>query len=717
MRRAPELNYTESNYTELSYIELSRLARLCGINRSYRDIWGTQHRISDNSLRRALSDLGFAAETAPEIESSIHAIRESYLTRVLEPVRVVIADERPVFVFVNLNSSQLAEPLTWRLTFENGEELSGKLWPSKLVPIARRETSDRQALRFRLGLGTGLPLGYHSFELLLTDGAETTVFARQSLIVTPQSSLPGASPTGADAPETLVTAAFSAEASKPERSWGLSCQLYALRSQQTWGIGDFQALAELTKLAASAGAAFVGISPLHALSLTWPENRSPYSPSSRLLLNPLFISIDWAVEGYQLANSFALHELRDRAALLEEREQIDYQSVATLKLAALRLVFVEVAKRLETDLSYQRFIQQRAEVLAHYAALEEGRTGFPPGFLNFLQWEAHRQLLSVTKLAEQQGLRRGLYLDLALGVDGGGVDARMNSDSLALGMSMGCPPDEFNLQGQQWGLPPFISWKLREQGYRPFIETLRSNMAYAGQVRLDHVMSLFRVYCIPSQTSGTEGVYLRYRFDELLGIVALEAERNGVTVIGEDLGTVPAIVPQQMSARDVLSYKVFWFMRDSEGEFLPAEAYPEKALVTLSTHDLPTLRGFWRGIDWGSKSRLRLFPNSVAEQQGRELRQSERRRLRKMLPQADDSSGEFEQQLFAALTEYLASTPSQLLAVQLEDLMQMSEQMNLPGTVSEYPNWMQRYPQQTTALPELPTWAALVGALERSGRN
>ena len=695
--------------------EQKYLARLYGIVSSYHDVWGTSHSLTEESLLQALGGLGIAATSATEVSESIRQRKIFLLKQVLEPVRVLSATDRPIALFINLPESEIKETFSWSFTLEDGEEASGQFQPSKLSAVAVRSQQQQKFYRYRVGLGAGLPLGYHRFTLIRPD---KTICAEQLVIVVPRK-------------------AFTA-ANETEREWGITCQLYALRSKQSWGIGDFGALRELVQMAAAGGAAFVGLNPLHALCLSRPHERSPYSPSSRTLLNPLYIALE-SCEDFKalppLAREF-VRELGDHALLIEESERVDYGRARDLKLAALVVIFEEFSRAVQVDsdrlVSWQSFRQ------AHHSELEllREKDSLPleierglrerglrsDDFLAFLQWEAHRQLSALQAEALTLGMRYGLYLDLALGVVAHGVDAQLNRELLARGLNMGCPPDDFNLRGQNWGLSPFLPWKLRETGYQPFIAALRGTMRYAGLVRIDHVMSLFRLYCIPQGLEGSQGFYLRYRVRELMGIVALESVRHRCVVVGEDLGTVPAIVQSEMAERGILSYRVFWFMTDGEGRYTSPEVYPRSALVTLSTHDLPALRGFWRGRDLGIKQALQLFPSTELLQTYAARRELERSQLRQIVSDSlnsawgDPTPEDFETALFVALERFLAHTPSALVAVQLEDCAAQIDQPNLPGTVDEHCNWAQRLPFSLRQIEESENWRAVCAIMRETRR-
>jgi (1->4)-alpha-D-glucan 1-alpha-D-glucosylmutase len=344
-------------------------------------------------------------------------------------------------------------------------------------------------------------------------------------------------------------------------------------------------------------------------------------------------------------------------------------------------------------------------------------------FYQWLQWQADVQLERVGLRSLELSLGVGLYGDLAVSVDRGGAEAWAEQDLYALGASIGAPPDDFNLNGQDWGLPPWIPQRLRAAAYAPFIATLRANMRHTGALRIDHVMGLMRLFWIPAQTSAQHGAYVHYPLDDLLGVLALESHRNRCAVIGEDLGTVPDAVREALGRAGVLSCRLLYFERWQDGEFKSPSDYPAQALVAASTHDLPTLAGFWQGHDLELRERLKLYPTEEVHRQQVLTRDRDRARLlaalhrEGLLPDGASldpaAMGQFTAQLGRALHLYLARTPSKVLLVQLEDVLGALDQVNLPGTTEQYPNWRRRLATDLERWPLLPEFTELCSALER----
>lgn len=527
------------------------------------------------------------------------------------------------------------------------------------------------------------------------------------------------------------------------RIWGLTVQLYSVRSQRNWGIGDFSDLAALVDRVAAAGGDFIGLNPLHALFPDNPAHISPYSPSHRAFLNVLYIDVEAVPEfaACMAARSrLASADFQTRLATLRATEVVDYLGVAEAKFEILPLLFAEFKQAGGTrERAFANWRRQQGEALerhARYEALQAhfrktaGAWGWPAwpkeyhdpdaqavtdfatthadavSYSAWLQWIADAQLAAVAAHTKHRGMAIGLYQDLAVGANSGGSEVWSWQSIFAIangGASTGAPPDELNLLGQDWGLPPFVPHRLSAVGYRPFIDILRANMKHAGALRIDHVMGLTRLFWVPPDTPATEGAYVHYAFDALLGLVAHESLRNECLVIGEDLGTVPEGFRERLFEAGILSYHPLIFERYPDGQFrLPADM-PRQALVAASTHDLPTLAGFWRGIDLDVRTRLMLFPSDELRQRLIAEREWDRGRLlwalerEGLLPDgvSKDPAAmpELSPDIIAAIHTYLARSEAMLLVVQPEDLFGLTEQINVPGTLEDqHPNWQRKLP-------------------------
>lgn len=509
------------------------------------------------------------------------------------------------------------------------------------------------------------------------------------------------------------------------RAWGIAVQLYSVRSRRNWGIGDFTDLARLLEFTAAAGGDFVGVNPLHALFPDNPQHISPYSPSQRAFLNPLYIDVE-AVPGFaEQQGRLASADFSARLTSLRAASCVDYVGVAALKDEILKQLFRQQAG--EARQSFATWRAEQGEALAQLARFEAGNQAEDIDYRAWLQWLADTQLATAAACGRRAGLAIGIYQDLAIGANPCGAESRRWSSVFANGAYTGAPPDEINAVGQDWGLPPFSPERLQEAGYAPFIEVLRANMKHAGALRIDHVMGLQRLFWVPAGRKATEGAYVQYPFEEMLGIVIEESQRNQCLVIGEDLGTVPEGFRERMATAGVFSYHPMIFERYPDGNFRrPADIAPH-ALAAVSTHDLPTLRGYWQGIDLTLRARLQLFPHAELCQRLVTERGWDRGRLlwvleqENLLPQGlgKDPSvmPDITTEAVAAVHALLARSPAQLLAIQAEDLLGVLDQANLPGTLEDkHPNWQQRLPV------DLEDWATheraqAVLAAVRSERN
>ncbi|MBV8656073.1 MAG: 4-alpha-glucanotransferase [Candidatus Eremiobacteraeota bacterium] len=541
---------------------------------------------------------------------------------------------------------------------------------------------------------------------------------------------------------------YVAPALKTGRIWAVATQLYALRSQHNWGMGDFTDLQRLATCAGSAGAGAVALNPLHELHPMQPEGCSPYSPSSRRWINPLYVDVTRVPDFHESpeARRFAADEIFDECvARLRASELVDYSGVARLKRAAFELLFTSFHERhLQRPgdaraAAFRGFLRQGGvalERLGVYQALTEffhARDGtfgwlqwpaefrYPEApavarfarehrdrvaFYWYLQWIAAEQLAETAAVARDCGV--GLYLDLAVGVDRNGADAWADQEAILERVSLGAPPDAMNVLGQNWGLPPLSPRTLRAREYAPLAELLAANMRHARILRIDHVMALRRAFWIPLGAQPRDGAYVDYGFEAMLGVVAAESTRHECTIVGEDLGTLPDGFRERMREAATFSSRLLYFERDfHDGRFHPPSAYPELAAASVGTHDLPPLAGWWTGADVALRERIGLFPG---EQSARDAFE-ERRHARWMLIEAferegvadvaeiarlrDDAAAGGTQAVFETLVSaayrYLAKTPARLIVVALEDVLGEAGAVNVPGTTTEHPNWRRKH--------------------------
>jgi (1->4)-alpha-D-glucan 1-alpha-D-glucosylmutase len=522
----------------------------------------------------------------------------------------------------------------------------------------------------------------------------------------------GAAPGRCHQPEALERGA---------RVWGFGVQLYGLRSARNWGIGDFGDLRALAALSARHGAALIGVSPLHA------TEGGPYSPSSRHALNWRYLDVE-AIPGFAASRKaralVASAPFRKRLKALRDAALVDYAGVGRLKLEVLKLLFEDASFKSDS-------LSEGVRAYALFEALRE-KLGSPwqswpkpyrdPAsrevasfkkknlkrirFHEYLQLQARAQLEAVQVYARAHGMPIGLYVDLALGADSGGAEVWADQDTYALEVSSGAPPDEFNPRGQDWGLPPFSPRALRATGCAAFGALLRACMPEGGALRLDHVMALMRLYWIPRGETPERGGYVSYPFRELVAVLARESRRKRCLVVGEDLGTVPKPLRAALDEAGVLSYRPLLFQKDAAGEYCPPSAYPRNALVCASTHDLPSWRGFWAGVDLDLRARHGLAVDPAREKAAREA--DKLALARALAREGLDRSA-------AAAHAFISRTPCKIALVQPEDVFELLEQANLPGSVEQHPNWRRKLPL------ELERWDAdrRLGALYEtmSGRS
>lgn len=520
------------------------------------------------------------------------------------------------------------------------------------------------------------------------------------------------------------------------RVWDLAVQLYSVRSRSNWGHGDFGDLSRLVALAASCGASAIGLNPLHALFPDRAEQASPYAPNSRLYLNPLYIDIE-AVPEFPGAEAAGLAA---EVIALQASDMIAYASVAKAKLSALRLAHAgfRQAAAPERRVDFEAYREQQGEALLRFACFECLRQHYAPQpwpqwpapwckpdrqtlqefraahrdeceFHEFVQWIADRQLQACQDAARRQGLSIGLYIDLAVGIDPLGADAWSLQDTVLADLSIGAPPDEFNPAGQDWGLAPFNPHMVAANDFEPMRQLMRASMRHAGAVRLDHVLGLMRMFLIPHGVGAAAGAYVHYPFEQLLRAIAEESNRLRCIVIGEDLGTVPENFRETLARWGLWTYRVMLFEREHDGRFRPPESYPVEALATFSTHDLPTFRGWLLGHDLRVKLEIGVDAGETAEARGRS-----HEALRAILAERAPAYPGDE---FAAVANFLATTPSNLVVVSLGDVLDVIDQVNIPGTIDQHPNWRRKLPVDVEEIGSLEELRRMAQVFMQAGRG
>ncbi|MGE5088830.1 MAG: malto-oligosyltrehalose synthase [Candidatus Levyibacteriota bacterium] len=722
---------------------LDRLAALQGITLEYDDVWGIRHRVPDASLVALLDAMGLRAATEAECRASIEAIEAERWRSPLAPLVVLPECDGQCRVPLALPAGFDDATLTWRIHGEDGSSHSGTFVPAALAPGERATIDGTTYVVHEIPIEVRLPPGYHRLDVV----SDRAAIADTTLAIAPRS--------------CYLPPALAGEG----KVWGAAAQLYGVRSERNWGIGDYGDLRTLVEQWGRRGGGIVGVNPLHALFPQDAAKASPYSPSSRLYRNVLYVDVE-AIDDFRECDDARMRVrsagFQARLKALRETEFVDYAGVAAAKFEILELLHAHfrsrhVARDSARARSFRAFLRDGGEALFRHALFEAllehlrrddpSLWGWPTWpvayrdpaspacarfaeahadrieYFEYLQWQADLQLAAVGTRSFEIGLDVGLYEDLAVSVDRGGAEAWANQGLYAARASVGAPPDDFNLKGQDWGLPPIVPQRLRAAGYAPYIATLRANMRHSGALRVDHVMGLARLFWVPEGGSPADGAYVRYPFADLLGLLALESQRNRCAVIGEDLGTVPDDVRAPLHDAGVLSYRLLYFERQPAGDFKAPGEHPRQALIAASTHDLPTLAGWWEGRDIAVRAGLGLFPVAQARDAQIVARAQDRARLllalerEGLLPAGATANPvsipEMTAELARAVAIYLARSSAEVMVVQLEDVVGVIDQANLPGTVDEYPNWRRKLPLALELWPDDERFIELTLALSR----
>jgi 4-alpha-glucanotransferase len=671
---------------------LADIAARYGVATDYLDWSGRRIDVPETTVVAVLAACGVPAATEPERAAALTGHDRAHWSRALPPTIVAQAGAQTSF-WAHVTHGQPAEV---RLQLEDGTVRTGiRQLDNFTAPF---DLDGRLIGEASFAVPADLPPGYH--RVLLRSGADETSAA---LIVTPG---------WLGLPDRLGA----------RRSWGLATQLYSVRSRQSWGVGDLTDLTDLAVWSASVhGAGYVLVNPLHAAAPTKPMEPSPYLPTSRRFVNPLYLRVEAIPEFADLRKRSRVRRLRaevqHRAASLDS---IDRDAAWQAKRAALKLIY-RVPRTAGRELAYAAYRDREGTALDDFAtwcALAEKHGGdwhqWPEGvrhpgadgvaafvakhhaavdFHRWLQWLLDEQLAAAQSHAVSAGMPLGIVHDLAVGVHPNGADAWALQDALALGVSAGAPPDEFNQRGQDWSQPPWRSDRLEELEYEPFRAMIRSVLRHAGGVRIDHIIGLFRLWWIPQGQAPTEGTYVRYDHDAMIGIVALEAHRAAALVVGEDLGTVEPWVRDYLRDRGVLGTSILWFELDRDGPGagrapLRAERWREYCLSSVTTHDLPPTAGYLADDHVRLRDSLGLLTRPVDEEFAasdgeRAAWIAELRRVGLLSEGADHDV----EQVVLALHQYLGRTPSRLLGLALTDAIGDRRTQNQPGTTDEYPNW------------------------------
>lgn len=693
--------------------------QLKGIDQQFVDAWGNPATVLDENVKNIINHMGFDASDDDALEAHYQQEEAFHWLSLLAPVSVL--QQAPAYpVEVRLPIDFAADNLIYRITTEKGQQSDHIITAIDFPLLGCQEISDVEFHLYEIELTVELEIGYHRLTLLESGNDEP--MAEMSLIITPSACY---------TPQAML---------EGKKLWGTSVQLYCLKSKTNWGIGDFSDLKTLITNTAASGGDFIGLNPIHALNPSQPQNASPYSPSSRKWLNILYTDITAVAEFKHcdiLQNKMATAGFQSELTLLRDLQWVDYAAVTTLKLQALRDLFATLNDgkiiNKARSLALTEYVAKKGDSLKQHAAYDAlqfkflaenedswGWPAWPENFHSFhsdatqawcdensqeilfwcyCQWITEEQLAEADQLAKSLGMTLGLYRDLAVGVGKSSSEIWANHDLYCENISIGAPPDILGPLGQCWGLPPLSPEQLYKSGYQPFIELLQANMSHCGALRIDHVMALLRLWWVPEGATANAGAYVYYNVYDMLNILALESVRNHCLVIGEDLGTVPEGMDILLKEAGVYSYKVFFFEQAEDGGYISPAHYAAQAMATLSTHDMPTIKGYWHCEDLYLGKDLGLYPDQAVFEQLLVDRVKCKQQILDSLHghgslpinfSKDARVTGMNQQLNFSLQKHLAAGSSALLSLQLEDFLEMEEPVNVPGTSDEYKNWQRK---------------------------
>ncbi len=666
--------------------ELVALARALGVATEFWDWQGAHVSVAAETVRAVLSALDIDVSTPEAVVTSREQVLERAWRRMLPPVVVTRQSWSP-WVPVHIGHGETVR--AWVVLEAGGQRELGQQehW------VQPRVIDGAQVGEATFELPADLPLGWHVLHAR-SEGREATC----DLVVTPDR---------LDLPDALTDEG---------RAWGFMTQLYQVRSQLSWGIGDFGDLADLAVWsAADLGADFVLVNPLHAAEPVGVMEPSPYLPTTRRFVNPLYIRVEDVREvAYMPAAQRQTMEWQgDDARAANDSPELDRDTAWAAKRSALETIH-RLPRTIGRTLAFEVYCAEQGQGLVDFAtwcafAEEHGLpwAAWPAGlrdprsgaveaerrrlvdrvdFYAWLQWVADDQLADAHRAALRAGMRLGVVHDLAVGVHPEGADAWALGATLARGVTVGAPPDAFNQQGQDWSQPPWRPDELAEAGYAPYRDMLRNVLRHAGGVRVDHALGLFRLWWVPQGASPSAGTYVRYDHEALVGILALEAHRAGAFVIGEDLGVVEPWVRGYLRERGVFGTSILWFEKDEHGAPLAPEAWRELCLATVTTHDLPPTAGYLAGVHIDVREKLGLLTRDIDEE--RAVDEADRAQVLAMLgARGLLRAGASETEVVQALHRFLTWTPARLLGVALPDATGERRAINQPGTDEEYPNW------------------------------
>lgn len=724
---------------------LHRLADLAGIEPGFHDIFGRYYETDDAARIALLQGMGLPAASEAEQLESLNQLEERAFGRIAPAAHVINVGDADFGLPLHLHRTP--DRIEWRLLLEDGADTvaDGICSAEDLLPPPEPEIG--VPATHLLPLPTGPSIGYYRLQVFVS-AAGMVHHLESRLIIAPKRGC---------IPEDVIG---------DRKVWGVATQLYSLRRRDDDpGIGGFGHLTQLAKLAGEVGAQFIGLNPLHAGYWANPADASPYSPATRERLNARMIdpfSLP-ELEGPTSSAPLSVGSASDAAEAL-----IDHAAVARALDPLMEQAFsafLSLPPNSKRRRAFKAFCTREGRALQDFALFQALQEHFCPRdssgqrdlsraawwtwdedcrapslkgakkfaktlkdrvtFHCWLQFVADEQLGDAAKACGEAGMAIGLYRDLAVGAGHGSAAVWAMQDAYIEGAGTGAPPDLLNRLGQDWGLAPFNPLGLIDAGFAPFIQAIRSNMQHAGAVRIDHAMGLLHLYCVPPGLSAAEGAYVKMPFKAMLGILALESSRNECLVVGEALGTVPDGFRETLADAGVQSYSVVYFERVEGDLFARPNTYDPRAMVTVGTHDLSTLAGWWSETDLGWRRKLDLYPDQEMRDGEASGRVADRRRLIDALidqglwssePGIDTEDYAYDTAIAAAVHGFAAKTDCRMMTVQMEDLLGIAEQVNLPGTIDEHPNWRQRLPVTVDAVFGGAIAQAIIAAVETEGR-
>ena len=699
---------------------IEKLLYFRGVSAEYLDYFGQRVELPHEHRLKFLTEVGYDVANDEAVAKAVYELDAQPWKSWLKAFNIAHIGESQ-YVELRLNSEEACQFIAYQITTESGELFSGAMICAELPEIGEYYLDGVRYNAHRYELPT-LPLGYHQLLLSNPNRQEQAIVA----VVPPR--------------------CYDLKTDGADSFWGASCQLYTLRSERNWGIGDFTDLKELVECCAGSGMDLLGLNPLHAPNIGEGDFASPYSPSDRRFLNPLYIDPARTPEfegSKAITAQFHSEDFQHRLSSLRDLEYVDYAGVASLKYPVFDALFqhfgrFHIARQTERAKAFERYVLDCGESLERFSQYESlgdfhavglsPATAKTPLFHQYLQWLAHEQLLECHELTQRLGMSIGLMGDLAIGAARGGAEVACNPDLYCDNATIGAPPDPFAERGQNWNLPAPDPIAMQMQNYRHFIGLLAANMACCGALRIDHVMGLMRLWWRLPDVA--EGAYVFYPLEDLLALVRLESHRNQCMVIGEDMGVVPDELRTRMAATSVYSNNVFYFETTCDNYFKPPQDHQDDALLMVTNHDVATLAGWWNLTDLKLRHETGLlnsesqYADSCAQRQGEKTRLLELLQWQQLLPEswlAENSqfnlSREFDASLCGAILKVCARSRSRLMLFQLDDLQLLEEPVNIPGTHSEYPNWRRKQRFDTRALFQDPEIRMLIASARKERKQ